>query len=399
MSKFLMLLSGLALGCMSCDKDDPDAAPVSLEVSTSLLSFTGYHSTLAVKVDATRRWRAVASDFWITIDPDGYPSDGQHFIANVAVTVDDNTTGAIREGSISFYIGDEMMAQVSVTQDRQQEEDRPDEEFPISWANLQWAASTAILEGAAFEAGCCVFADGLTNAMESTTGEGITCDIGYSLQDSQPDGDDWTWIPCWFNGDWGDNFYYQGKIEGLGVGTYFYTFRLRNGNAPYKYAGTNGLWDGQENRNGTFTVSESDDQGDIDYSQYSITWANIQWTAAVEIRPGEMFEAGSKVLVPGLTDQEEASVDDKGIICEIGYSRENMNPSEGDWIWTSCPFNADWGGEFYFQGRTPAIDAPGTYFFTFRYKLGPEGSYVYAGSNGLWNGSENVNGTFTVMVE
>lgn len=393
--RILFLFLCLCLGAASCRDDGNEPAAASLELDSDYLSFPGYRSTLAVKVDATRRWRAVPSDYWITVDPDGYPSDGQHFVANVAVTVSDNTGDAPRTGSVTFYIGDDALATLTVDQEIRSEEELPEEESPVTWANLQWTASLIVAEGTAFEAGCCVFADGITNTMESTTGEGITCEIGYSTEDSKPDGEEWVWIPCWFNGDWGNNFYYQGKIEGLGAGIYYYTFRIRQEEGPYVYAGTNGLWDGQENVNGSFEVTSGSGGGDIDYSQYSISWANIQWTVATTIHAGEQFEAGSKVKVDGLTNREEPSADGMGIVCEIGYGGTS-DPTDGAWLWTECPFNADWGDEFYYQGRTPAIGDAGSYYFAFRYKLGPDGTWVYAGSDGLWDGTVNTSGTFVV---
>lgn len=125
-----------------------------------------------------------------------------------------------------------------------------------------------------------MFADGITNSVDSETGEEITCDIGYSFTDTDPSGEDWIWTSCPFNGDWGNNFYYQGRIQNLTAGTYFYTFRFRNGSGPYKYAGTGGLWDGEVNVNGKFEVKEEEEEEEQeeyasieDYSQLSINWA------------------------------------------------------------------------------------------------------------------------------
>ena len=154
----------------SC-KDSEEIAPASLTINKNELSFTGYKSTLAVKVDATRRWSAVASEYWITISPDNYPGVNESFIANVAVTVSDNATGQPREGHVTFFLQDEEGITLTVKQSIQDEGERPDEEFPITWANLQWCASNVLNEGDNFEAGSCVFADGITNSVDSETGE------------------------------------------------------------------------------------------------------------------------------------------------------------------------------------------------------------------------------------
>lgn len=255
----LLLFLCLSLALWSCKNSDGDVVEASLTLNTSELSFSGFRSTLAVQVDATRRWSALPSDYWISVSPDHYPSANEHFLANAAITVHANETGEAREGRVTFFLQDEEIATLLIRQDKQNEEERPEEQFPITWANLQWTASTSLTEGDTFEAGTCVFADGITNALESTTGEGIVADLGYSLTDTDPSGPDWTWTSspadCYFNGDWGDNFYYQGRLTGLSAGTYYYSFRIRNGSGPYKYAGTNGLWNGVDNVNGTFEVT------------------------------------------------------------------------------------------------------------------------------------------------
>lgn len=246
----------IVLSISSCKESEESVPDPSLTIHADELSFTGYSSTLSVKVNATRRWSAVASDYWMSVTPDSYPGANQSFTANVAVTVSDNGTGRPREGTVTFFLEDKEVAILTIKQNIPKEDEKPEEEFPITWANLQWKSADIMTKGDNFEAGSCVFADGITNAMESTTGEDITCDIGYSSADTSPDGEGWTWISCWFSGDWGDNFYYQGRLEGLRSGTYYYTFRIRNADGPYKYAGSNGLWDGEGNINGTFQVTE-----------------------------------------------------------------------------------------------------------------------------------------------
>ena len=395
----------IALILWSC-KESENIAQASLTLSKNELSFTGFRSSLAVKVDATRRWSAIPSDYWITVSPENYPGANDHFIANVAVTVADNITEQPREGYITFFLQDEEIITLTIKQDKQNEEEKPEEEFPITWANLQWSSSNSITVGESFEAGACVFADGITNANESTTGEDIIADLGYSLNDTDPSGIDWTWTSstsdCWFNGDWGNNFYYQGHIVDLPAGIYYYTFRFRNGTGPYKYAGSSGLWNGIDNVNGTFEVKETSGGGDdgdddgIDYSKLTITWANLQWKDKEVINKGGTLNAGSKVEIKGLTDLEEpATADNKHLTCEIGFSATNPNPSGNDWTWTTCPWSGDWGSEYYYQGFTSEVQNAGTYYYTFRYRI-DQGAYIYAGTDGIWNGTNSICGTFRV---
>ena len=256
----------------------------------------------------------------------------------------------------------------------------------ISWAYLQWAASTSINQGQVFEAGAAVFAEGLTNAaVASTNGEGITCELGYSSTNNDPSSAGWTWSSIAFNGDWGNNFYYQGTVSGISAGTYFYTFRFKLGTNPYAYAGTNGLWNGTSSVNGSFTVNAA---------PVNISWANLQWEGSTTINQGQSFEAGGVVFAEGVTNVPTASTTGEGIVCEIGYSITNTDPSTTGWTWSSIPFNADWGNNFYYQGSVAGM-AAGTYYYTFRFKSG-SGSYSYAGTNGLWNGTSSVNKSFAV---
>ena len=255
----------------------------------------------------------------------------------------------------------------------------------ISWAYLQWAASTTINQGQVFEAGGACFADGLTNTVNSTTGEGINCELGYSSTNNDPSSSGWTWTSIAFNGDWGSNFYYQGTVSGIPAGIYYYTFRFKLGTDPYKYAGTNGLWNGTSSVNGSFTVNAA---------PAHVTWAYLQWAASTTINVGQNFEAGATVFAEGLTNAAVASTTGEGMTCDLGYSSTNNDPSSSGWTWSSIAFNGDWGGNFYFQGSASGMPA-GTYYYTFRFKLGSD-AYKYAGTNGLWDGASSVNGSFVV---
>jgi|GEM_PF-4966004 len=256
----------------------------------------------------------------------------------------------------------------------------------ISWAYLQWAASTTINQGQVFEAGAAVFAEGITNAaVASTNGNGITCELGYSTTNNDPSSTGWTWSTIAFNADWGNNFYYQGTVSGIPAGSYYYTFRFKLGTDPYKYAGTNGLWNGTSSVNGSFTVNPAPSH---------VTWAYLQWAASTTINTSQSFEAGATVFAEGLTNAAVASTTGEGLTCDLGYSTTNNDPSSTGWTWTSVAFNADWGNNFYFQGSASGIPA-GTYYYNFRFKLGSD-AYKYAGTNGLWDGTGSVNGSFTV---
>lgn len=391
----LLLVMVGALALTACSDDD-SADGESLTLNETTLQFTGYSTSQIIEVDATRQWAAESTVDWITITPDQYPGNDHHFTARVGVLVANNTTGQPRTGTVVFYINETQMATLTVNQDKQDESDKPVETSPITWANLQWQAAEQIAVNTQFEAGTCVFVNGLTNVGEaSTDGVPVYVQIGYSKNNSAPTGDDWTWQDCWFNGDWGDNWYYQGKTPEISEpGTYYYTFRCQYEDGVYVYSGTNGLWDGKDNALGTFEVIKPE-KTEFDYDNAAVAFCNIQWTASNEINAGEQLEAGSKLKIDGLTNAMQAAVaGDDNIVCQIGYGT-SADPKGSDWKWADCWWNGDWGDEWYYQGKTEAIATAGTYYYAFRYKIGKQ-DYIYVGTNGVWDGKDNVCGTVTV---
>lgn len=134
-----------------------------------------------------------------------------------------------------------------------------------------------------------------------------------------------------------------------------------------------------------------------DYSQLSINWAILgDWTAKNPIQQGEQFETGAQVFIEGLTDLGTGTAN-KHVTCEIGYSTTNSDPSGTDWTWQSCHWNGQWGNNHYYQGKTPEISTAGTYYYTFRFRI-DEGTYAYAGTDGLWNGTSSTYKTFQVTM-
>lgn len=407
MKRFFYLISALAVAfaftaCENKEEGEPSGDPT-LTLNPATLEFSGWAETLSVEIEANRAWTAESSDeSWLTISPESYPSSGKLTKVNVAVTVTANDTDSSREGYVVFYLDGVEAGFLSVLQKTKADSEKPEDEdpYPISWMNYQWTAGERITAGVMFEASCCVFADGLTNAVESETGENIRCDIGYTTGDTEPWEEGWTWQECYFNGDWGDNFHFQVKVLDLPEGEYTYTFRAyKVDTEEYKYAGNpEGLYDGVDHLFKKFYVSAGEIEDPFDYSDKSVTWANLQWYDKATINVGEYFEAGTKVLIPGITDHEEITgFDTPNITVEIGISLTETNPSaETGWTWTPAKYNGDWGAEYFYQAKTDPIEVAGTYNYTFRIKLA-DNEYVYAGTDGLWDGSGNLTGTFTVV--
>lgn len=104
----------------------------------------------------------------------------------------------------------------------------------LSWFNLQWPASAiiALNEEVTVYAQC--WEDGVTN--QPGQGEGIEAWIGYSTENSNPEG--WTaWIPATYNVDDGNNDEYMATLgypQSLPEGVYYYAsrFRYQGGHLP-----------------------------------------------------------------------------------------------------------------------------------------------------------------------
>lgn len=405
MKRLLYLLSVIAvsISITSCNKPEESkpSGMTKLTITPASLEFSGWEEVKSVEVEANRAWTAEVSDAsWLTLSPDSYPSSGNMTKVNIAVTVTANDSESSRDGYVAFYIDGEEAGFMVVKQKTKSDSDKPVDEdpYPISWMNYQWSAGERIVEGAIFEASCCVFADGLTNAIESETGENIRCDIGYTTGTSEPWEDGWTWKECYFESDWGDNFHFQVKVYDLPVGEYSYTFRAyKDGSVDCKYAGEPaGLYDGEEHLLKRIYVTASTSEDPFDYKDKSVTWANLQWNAGETLRIGDQFEAGCKVLIPGVTDSDVLGYDNKNISVELGISLTEDDPtSKTGWSWYKVSFSGDWGTEYYYQGKTDSIEMEGEYRYVFRIRLCDK-PFVYAGTNGLWNGTDNVAGKFTV---
>lgn len=381
----------------SCSDDNKALGTPCAVLNEGELSFTGYATSKVVEFTCNRAWAAKTQDDWVSVTPNSYPGAGENFMAYIRVSATDNDEGESRQSKIDFLVDGDVVATLTVLQDKKNEEDKPVLVSSITWANLQWQVGDAIAVGTQFEAACCAFKDGVSNVLEDENADGWIYEIGYSKENTNPASEEgWTWSNEGWSSDWGDNFFFQLKTPIINdPGIYYYTFRLRTADEQvWAYAGTNGLWDGVDNVNGTFTVvGEAED--DTDYDALAITWANLQWNATTEIDKGAKFEGGTCIFIEGLTNAEQAAVaGNEHITCEIGFG-ETSDPQDDGWQWQACWWNGDWGDNWYYQGTTSEIMNPGIYYYTYRIRIN-EKEWAYAGSNGLWDGESNVCGQFTV---
>lgn len=128
------------------------------------------------------------------------------------------------------------------------------QDYVVTWACLtDWYSVWNDNGTQLFETTVEVFADGLTNS--GSKPEGIQVQIGISLTDSDPRGEEWTWSEdCWAQWENGNNYVYQGRVVLAEKGTYYYVVRARYGeDAEWVYGGSGGVWNGDDSVAKTFT--------------------------------------------------------------------------------------------------------------------------------------------------
>jgi len=169
-------------------------------------------------------------------------------IANTSLTLDGATIGNLTATtyfravvqSYSNPIANSNYVTITVTQ------------LP-TYANLQYPASGTICQSGTFSAYGQVYQSGVTEA--TGTGTGITAQFGYSTTNADPS--TWTnWSNASFNVQIGNNDEYTYDFTPPSSGTFYYTFRYRQGTCVWLYGGYNsGFWNGTTNNSGVLTVN------------------------------------------------------------------------------------------------------------------------------------------------
>ena len=125
-----------------------------------------------------------------------------------------------------------------------------------TYANLQYPGSGAICLGGSYDTYGQVYQAGITPG--AGAGSGITAEFGYNATDTDPS--TWTnWLATTYNVDSGNNDEYKNIFTPTTSGTYYYTFRYRQGTCDWIYGGYSvsggGFWNGTTNVNGVLTVN------------------------------------------------------------------------------------------------------------------------------------------------
>ncbi len=134
---------------------------------------------------------------------------------------------------------------------------------------------------------------------------------------------------------------------------------------------------------------------DLTIQNNDVDWCNLQWPQSDTITQGSEFWVYAQVWEPGITDQTGQGT---GIQAWIGYSTINNDPASTDWTWISATYNVDVGNNDEYKANLgSAISNPGVYYYASRFSLDGV-TFKYGGySSGFWDGTNNVNGTLTII--
>jgi autotransporter-associated beta strand protein len=113
-------------------------------------------------------------------------------------------------------------------------------------------------------------------------------------------------------------------------------------------------------------------------------------TATVTINQGSNATIEGEGYADGFTNGAGQAA---GSTVEFGYKNANTNPtSDGTWTWATATFDRQNGNNDLFRANNfGSALAPGTYYYTFRFKLTDCSAWQYAGTNtDVWNNNSGV---------
>ena len=141
---------------------------------------------------------------------------------------------------------------------------------PVEWVvGLEGPADVEIIEGQSISITSRVYAEGLTDIYDTAIPEVSNAWIGYSDTDTDPSGDEWTWIEADFTGRENGAHQYSAEIGStLSEGSYYYASRFLIADKDYHYGGYSdgggGTWDGETNVSGVLKVTKKPTDLEID---------------------------------------------------------------------------------------------------------------------------------------
>lgn len=134
-------------------------------------------------------------------------------------------------------------------------------------------------------------------------------------------------------------------------------------------------------------------------STETVDWCNLQWPPTVDATVGDSVAFYGQVYKAGVTEGEGQG---EGIEVWFGGYDQDIDPAlwpEDSWEHADYNEFASSGNNDEYMFNALVDLAPGTYYYTFRYRYG-SGPYTYGGysasGGGFWDGVNNVSGVLTV---
>jgi glycosidase len=188
-------------------------------------------------------------------------SGGGYVMANAAPVTGTSFTDTGLENARSYYY-------VVRALDAAGNESEPSNEvvglphLAIGWANLQWPPSmTHVISVTDRTDGVYgqVWIDGETSKPGPTPG--LTAELGFGPDGSDPSAGGWTWVPAAFNVDAGNNDEFVASLLPESTGTFDYAYRYSTtGGREWTYADLDGIGNGYSpSQAGSLTVESSGD--------------------------------------------------------------------------------------------------------------------------------------------
>ncbi len=257
----------------------------------------------------------------------------------------------------------------------------------VSWCVLQHPPALAAGPGA--EAGVVfgrVFVDGVTNAPRdgATVPAGLEGALGWAPigeGDAAPADDAWTWTPGVNARAVDANHEFEATLTApRAEGRYRYAWRFR--------ATPEGLWT-RCDLDGTDTGFDPQQAGLLTVTAPRPAWCRVQYpTDAILMTAGETTERlYGRVFAEGLTgDGRRGAVTD--LMSEAGYGPRGSVPDAG-WTWVAGAFNVvvdnglDGARTNDEHVATLTVPNPGTYAWTWRFRVAPDGPWLTCDLNGV----------------
>jgi hypothetical protein len=275
---------------------------------------------------------------------------------------------------------------------------------PATFYNLQYPrlATNATTAGS-FDAYAQVWVDGVTGGTNVDTR--IRCWIGVASTDADPtvNPEAFSWVPAAVNAGYADgNDEYKATFTNLAVGTNYVASRWSIGTnpaGPFYYGGINedsqgGRWGLQTTADvGGVTVPRTYSNGQIVVQGVpTITWANLQFPTIATNEVGASFDVYGRFFAQDVTGGAGAPTYGT-VVAQFGYHSANTDPSGWPNLnWATASWVAQAGNNDEYKATLSGLSA-GTYYTATRFSLDAGITWIYGGTNGVWN---NDSGTITV---